>query len=558
MRTLIPKPKAAVPALAAPARPTRHLPRVNVERSADAPHAHDFSQLPLHAPTPSRASALTIGATDDPHEAQADRFAGQVMRAPDSAARVGVASVLPPAASSLPPSIVRPWRGPSVAAAAMAAPPPIQAVLAGDGQPLDATARQFMEPRFQSDFSGIRVHADAQAHRSADQLQARAYAVGEHIVFGAGQYDARSTTGRTLLAHELAHTLQGSAAGTVLRRQPRDEHQKATATPRQVERIEPRRDMNKVQVIFLDFMFQRDVLPLIFKDGKLPPGFSVDGSGDMAVTTRWEVTGPVDRDLVDKASPLTAQVTSMIVAARAPGQANERKQSAIMSNSSVQAARERFHQRHDGHSSAVLENIDDALAKATDNNPDLLIAYYDYYANNKLTDELESARAAGSTSNGDTDINPRILTRNSNFPTDNAGSLLGETLLHEYVHTPQGGKGTIVEQAPMEAKAYGVELFFAERMHDAARARVIDSRYDNNSIDLKTGSMTIYRVSHDVMGALYEIIDAGRSQAGTTIAGDISSEDARRMSVEFISKNEADYGKALKAFVAKIRKQVGS
>ncbi|WP_257389460.1 peptidoglycan-binding protein, partial [Tahibacter caeni] len=47
---------------------------------------------------------------------------------------------------------------------------------------------------------------------------ARAYTVGSHVVFGAGQYDARSAAGRALLAHELAHTAQ--RARDVVRRKP--------------------------------------------------------------------------------------------------------------------------------------------------------------------------------------------------------------------------------------------------------------------------------------------------------------------------------------------------
>ena len=48
----------------------------------------------------------------------------------------------------------------------------------------------------------------------ARAVSARAYTVGRDVVFGAGQYAPRTTTGRQLLAHELTHTLQQSAAGT--------------------------------------------------------------------------------------------------------------------------------------------------------------------------------------------------------------------------------------------------------------------------------------------------------------------------------------------------------
>ncbi|HEU4596991.1 MAG TPA: DUF4157 domain-containing protein [Pyrinomonadaceae bacterium] len=81
-------------------------------------------------------------------------------------------------------------------------------VLAGAGRPLEATVRRDMERRFGQDFSGVRVHSDRQAARSADALEAQAYTVGSHIVFGAGLYQPHSTAGGRLLAHELAHVVQ--------------------------------------------------------------------------------------------------------------------------------------------------------------------------------------------------------------------------------------------------------------------------------------------------------------------------------------------------------------
>ncbi len=84
----------------------------------------------------------------------------------------------------------------------------VHEVLRSPGQPLDADTLRFMEPRFGHNFSDVRVHADPSAERSAQAVQARAYTVGRHIVFGAGQYAAHSPAGRSLLAHELTHTVQ--------------------------------------------------------------------------------------------------------------------------------------------------------------------------------------------------------------------------------------------------------------------------------------------------------------------------------------------------------------
>lgn len=89
-----------------------------------------------------------------------------------------------------------------------AAPTVVHQVLKSPGQPLDAGVRAFMEPRFGRDFSGVRVHTDAQASQSAQAVQARAYAVGHDLVFKAGQYAPHSAEGRKLIAHELAHVVQ--------------------------------------------------------------------------------------------------------------------------------------------------------------------------------------------------------------------------------------------------------------------------------------------------------------------------------------------------------------
>lgn len=76
------------------------------------------------------------------------------------------------------------------------------------GRPLDAGTRQAMESGFGRDFGHVRVHDDARAHDNARGLGAKAYAAGDHIVFGEGQYRPETAMGQALIAHELAHTVQ--------------------------------------------------------------------------------------------------------------------------------------------------------------------------------------------------------------------------------------------------------------------------------------------------------------------------------------------------------------
>jgi hypothetical protein len=98
----------------------------------------------------------------------------------------------------------------------------------GGGRPLDAASRAEMERGFRFDFSHVRVHADDDAARSARDLHAAAYTVGQHIVFAAGQYRPSSGDGRRLLAHELAHVVQQSQGARVsIQRQPEKERPEA-------------------------------------------------------------------------------------------------------------------------------------------------------------------------------------------------------------------------------------------------------------------------------------------------------------------------------------------
>lgn len=98
------------------------------------------------------------------------------------------------------------------------APPEVADALDESGTGLDAAARADMEARFGRDFGDVRVHTGEAAERSADAVAARAYTVGNHVVFGAGQYAPGSAAGRRLIAHELAHVLQQGAHAPALPR----------------------------------------------------------------------------------------------------------------------------------------------------------------------------------------------------------------------------------------------------------------------------------------------------------------------------------------------------
>jgi nucleoid-associated protein YgaU len=94
-------------------------------------------------------------------------------------------------------------------------PPAVGEVLNDSGRPLDAGTRAFMEPRLGHDFGKVRVHSDESAAASARSVGARAYTVGNDLVFDSGEFAPQTPAGRRLLAHELTHVVQQARAGEV-------------------------------------------------------------------------------------------------------------------------------------------------------------------------------------------------------------------------------------------------------------------------------------------------------------------------------------------------------
>jgi hypothetical protein len=156
---------------------------------------------------------LEVGAVDDPLEREADSIAQQVVRTPTP-------GTLParrtPGGTPTPDDECTAGGAKHVARVVVdpttpwlrEAPPSVDAALAAPGRSLDEPTRTFFESRLGVDLKAVRVHADADADASTRDVEARAYTVGTDIVFGFGQYQARSESSRALLAHELAHVMQ--------------------------------------------------------------------------------------------------------------------------------------------------------------------------------------------------------------------------------------------------------------------------------------------------------------------------------------------------------------
>lgn len=169
---------------------------------------------------------LAVSHPDDPDEREADATADRIMRSHAGASVAATScscgegedetcdacrkSGQKPAGV---PSIQRRANGNAggngrVAGAGREAPPIVHLPLRSPGQPLDVATRRSMEGSFGADFSRVRVHTGHEAAQSAKSIDARAYTMGQHIVFDAGRYAPDSSDGKRLLAHELVHTLQ--------------------------------------------------------------------------------------------------------------------------------------------------------------------------------------------------------------------------------------------------------------------------------------------------------------------------------------------------------------
>ncbi len=89
----------------------------------------------------------------------------------------------------------------------------------GSGSSMDRPTQTFMESRFGTNFSGVKIHTDSNAVQMNRELNAQAFTVGSDIYFNNGKYNPSSESGKHLLAHELTHTIQQSG-GAMLQLKP--------------------------------------------------------------------------------------------------------------------------------------------------------------------------------------------------------------------------------------------------------------------------------------------------------------------------------------------------
>lgn len=164
---------------------------------------------------------IAVGAVDDPLEHEADAMADKVMRMPEPGFVQRKCAHCEEEEKKiqckpLVSFIQKNAKGTGLGAGSQASDQ--LNTTRGLGNPLPNTTKSFMESRFGTDFSNVRIHADSQAASMARSLSAHAFTYGNDIYFNEGKYSPNSDSGRSLLAHELTHTIQqGGIAHSVQR-----------------------------------------------------------------------------------------------------------------------------------------------------------------------------------------------------------------------------------------------------------------------------------------------------------------------------------------------------
>ncbi|MES2557885.1 MAG: DUF4157 domain-containing protein [Bacteroidota bacterium] len=100
----------------------------------------------------------------------------------------------------------------------------------GSGSGLSGGVKQEMESGFGADFSGVKIHTDDRAASMSKEIGAQAFTNKGDIYFNQGKFNPATQQGKTLLAHELTHTIQQGAAGEKKDQSVADKDQTTTAS----------------------------------------------------------------------------------------------------------------------------------------------------------------------------------------------------------------------------------------------------------------------------------------------------------------------------------------
>ena len=182
-----------------------------------APTLHKENKIKGKTPSPTIQAKLTIGASNDKYEREADSMANQIMQMPQSFSNQPLnkgAKDIQRKCTNCENEEEHIQRKPLMMKSEGGTPVATQALgsqlnsTKGSGSPLPSDTNSFMGNAFGTDFSNVRVHTGGSAIQMNQGLNARAFTHGSDIYFNKGQYSPGSSEGKRLLAHELTHTIQ--------------------------------------------------------------------------------------------------------------------------------------------------------------------------------------------------------------------------------------------------------------------------------------------------------------------------------------------------------------
>lgn len=185
---------------------------------------------------PTIQKKLSVGSANDTYETEADAMANKVMRMQEPQQNVSHTGALvqrkcthceqeeklrmKPSAENIS-SLIQ--KSPTENGGESQAPSHVENQInssRGGGSSMDHSTKSFMENRFGTDFSDVKIHTGSQAAQMSRELNAQAFTVGNDVYFNEGKYSPNTDSGKHLLAHELTHTVQQSSL--IRRSMPKD------------------------------------------------------------------------------------------------------------------------------------------------------------------------------------------------------------------------------------------------------------------------------------------------------------------------------------------------
>ncbi|MEO6122796.1 MAG: DUF4157 domain-containing protein, partial [Ilumatobacteraceae bacterium] len=159
-------------------------------------------------PRPPIQRKLTVGASNDPYEREADEIADRVAKMLSNGDAADVGRVHTPLAGRI-------SRMATIGSAGGDVDADTESEIAkarSGGKPLEVGIRRSMEGAFGADFSRIRMHVGPSSDVLNERIQARAFTTGSDVFVRRQDYSPGTSAGQKLLAHELAHTVQQGGA----------------------------------------------------------------------------------------------------------------------------------------------------------------------------------------------------------------------------------------------------------------------------------------------------------------------------------------------------------